>query len=899
MGEVYLARDTRVDRAVALKVLPEEFFESEERRGRFEREAKLLASLNHPGIATLYSFEEIPSSSSSSSRHILVMELVEGETLAERIRRGPLPVADVLRFGADIANALDAAHRQGIVHRDLKPGNVMVTRSGVKLLDFGLAKSFAAAGSAPAVATALPTEAAFTEAGVVPGTVPYMAPEQLEGRTADARTDVFALGCVLHEMATGKRAFSGASQAALISAILNSDPPPVSSLQPMTPPALDRVVRRCLAKDPERRLQSARDVALELAEAGAAPELAGVPVAPARPGGRMGWIAAGLFLALLVGSLLVPRRVSSPVPAPRLRLTIPPPAGAAFQGMLAISPDGRMLAFVATSAEGNDLLYLRPLDSLESRVLPGTEGAAFPFWSPDSKSIGFFAQSKLKRLDVAGGAPVTLCDAVEPRGGSWGSHAVIIFAAHAGGTILRVAERGGLPTALSQLRPGTSYRFPFFLPNGSDFLVFYLAGPSDPPGLYLASLESKAVTRVAAADGGAVWAEPGYLLYRRGDRLVAQRFDVDGRRTVGEAFPVVENVRWEGSSTAATAVSASNTGILVCQTGGSVLSRLVWYDRTGREIGSAGPDGSYWEPTLSPDGRLLAVPQMDPEAVASSVWLMDLSRGTASRLSSQALVASTPIWSPDGRRIAFSAYPSGEVYGRDVNGAAPETLLFKLEGFGPLDDWSRDGRFIFYGSRGLAAFPHRRLGARPHDGYEPPGAPGEVQPARRASLARRPVARSRVGRVGSTRNLRTELSGGGSAAAGVRPRRHAAALAGRRQGALLHVRGQEDHGRGREDAAPARGGTAPGALPDESPASDRGPQPLRRHARREALSRELASARRRRGADHGRGRLGAGVEMTLAAGTKLGPYEILGQIGAGGMERSTRPGTPASDATSR
>ena len=515
------------------------------------------------------------------------MELIEGETLAERLRRGPLPVAEVLRYGTDIANALDAAHRQGIVHRDLKPGNVMVTRTGVKLLDFGLAKSFAGGGSAPVIATALPTEAAVTTGGAVPGTLPYMAPEQLEGRPVDARTDIFALGCVLHEMATGRRAFAGGSQAALISAILSSEPPPVSSLQPMTPPALDRLVRRCLAKDPERRIQNARDVALELAEAAASPERAAAPPAPARRGALAGWIAAGVLLALFLGSLLVPRNRTAPVQTARLRLTIPPPPGSSLQGMLAISPDGRMLTFVATGADGNDLLYLRPLDSLESRALPGTEGATFPFWSPDSRSIGFFAQSKLKRLDVAGGAPVTLCDAVEARGGSWGSRAVIIFAVHAGGTIMRVAERGGPPTALSQLRPGTSYRFPSFLPNGSDFVVFYLAGASDPPGLYLASLESKAVARVAAADGGAVWAEPGYLLYRHGDRLVAQRFDADRRRTVGEPFPVVENVRWEGSSTAATAVSASNTGILVCQTGGSVLSppRLVRPDGTGVRIG--------------------------------------------------------------------------------------------------------------------------------------------------------------------------------------------------------------------------------------------------------------------------------------------------------------------------
>ena len=701
MGEVYRAKDIRVDRAVALKVLPEEFFESEERRVRFEREARMLASLNHPGIAVLYSFEEISSSSSSSpsssTRHILVMELIEGETLAERLRRGPLPLAEVLRYGTDIANALDAAHRQGIVHRDLKPGNVMVTRTGVKLLDFGLARSFAGGGSAPAVATALPTEAAVTTGGAVPGTLPYMAPEQLEGRPVDARTDIFALGCVLHEMATGRRAFAGGSQAALISAILSSEPPPVSSLQPMTPPALDRLVRRCLAKDPNGASKMPATSRSSLRRPQPLPN--GPPRLPPPPGEERSRAGSRREFSSRSSSVRFssPGIVPSPVQTARLRLTIPPPPGSSLQGMLAISPDGRMLTFVATGADGNDLLYLRPLDSLESRALPGTEGATFPFWSPDSRSIGFFAQSKLKRLDVAGGAPVTLCDAVEPRGGSWGSRAVIIFAVHAGGTIMRVAERGGpadRPVAASagnelslSVLPPQRQRFRRLLPGRERATLRDSTSR-------LSSRRPSPASRPPTAERSGP--SPDIRSDRHGDRLVAQRFDADRRRTVGESFPVVENVRWEGSSTAATAVSASNTGILVCQTGGSVLSRLVWYERSGQEVGSAGPDASYWEPTLSPDGRQLAVPQMDAEAVASSIWLMDLGRESAARLSSQALVASTPIWSPDGKRIAFSAYPSGEVYGRDVKGAAPETLLFKIAAFGPLDDWSRDGRFIFY-----------------------------------------------------------------------------------------------------------------------------------------------------------------------------------------------------------
>jgi Tol biopolymer transport system component len=675
---------------VALKVLPEEFFEEKESIARFEREAKSLAAVSHPHIAALYSFEEI------SGRHLLVMELAEGETLAERLTKGPLPVEDVLRVGADIADALDTAHRQGIVHRDLKPSNVMMTKSGVKLLDFGLAKPLASVGSSPKVMTALPTEAAVTSVGTILGTLQYMAPEQLEAKPADARTDIFALGCVLYEMATGKKPFSGSSQASLISAIMKNDPPPVSSLQPMTPPALDRLVRRCLAKDPERRVQSARDVALELAEASALPERGGSPVARAGRGGRLGWTAAGLFLALLLGSLFIPRRSPPGASLPRLRLTIPPPAGAVVQGMLAISPDGRMLALVATGADGSDLLHLRPLESLESRVLPGTEGAAFPFWSPDSRSIGFFAQSKLKRVDVAGGTPATLCEASEPRGGSWSSRGVIIAAVHTGGALVRVAEGGGPATALLQLPPGGSYRWPCFLPDGDHFVYFVFPGGAGAQAIHVASLESRETTQLVAADGGAIYAAPGNLLYRRGDRLVAQRFDANRRLLTGDPFPVVENIRWDGPSTGATAASVSNTGVLVCQTGGTVVSRLLWYDRSGRELGSAGLDGSYWEPTLSPDGRSLAVPRMDKEAVASSIWMQDLERGTLTRLSSQPVVASTPLWSPDGLRVAFSAFPTGEVFVRDIRRAEKEALLFKAPDFIPLDDWSRDGRFLFY-----------------------------------------------------------------------------------------------------------------------------------------------------------------------------------------------------------
>jgi len=386
MGEVYRAKDTRLDRTVAIKVLPERLSSSPEVRQRFEREAKTISQLSHPHICALYDVGR------EGETEYLVMEYLEGQTLAERLARGPLPLEQLLRYGVEIADALDKAHRQGIVHRDLKPSNVMLTKSGVKLLDFGLAKAMAPAATQAGL-TSLPTAMGgpnLTQEGTILGTFQYMAPEQLEGKEADARTDIFALGAVLYEMATGRKAFSGTTQASLISAIMSSEPPAISSTQPMVPRALDRVVRRCLAKDPEGRWQNARDVALELMEASAV----AAPAAAVRRTVRGGWIAAGVLLALLLASLLVPRRSPAP-PLPKLRVTIPPPAGAAVQGMVALSPDGRMLAFVATGADGKDFLYLRPLDSLESRVLPGTEGAAFPFWSPDSRSIGFFAQRKL------------------------------------------------------------------------------------------------------------------------------------------------------------------------------------------------------------------------------------------------------------------------------------------------------------------------------------------------------------------------------------------------------------------------------------------------------------------------------------------------------------------------
>ncbi|HVE66826.1 MAG TPA: protein kinase [Thermoanaerobaculia bacterium] len=698
MGEVYRARDTRLERTVAVKVLPPHLSASPESRQRFEREARTISQLSHPHICALYDVGR------EGEIEYLVMEYLEGETLSERLDRGALPTDQVLRFGVEIAGALDKAHRQGIVHRDLKPGNVMITKSGVKLLDFGLAKAMAPAGGAASSLTALPTRANLTQEGTILGTFQYMAPEQLEGKEADSRTDIFAFGALLYEMATGKKAFRGESHASLISSIMSTEPPPVSSLALMAPPALDRVVRRCLVKDPDGRWQSARDVALELDEIARAPVTAtGTAVVAAAPSARRGdfaawFVSAGLLLAL-VAVLFGPWRRSPAATTVPVRFTVPPPRDTTFQGMLALSPDGRRLAFVATTADGRDVLWTRALDSLESRALEGTDGANYPFWSPDGRFLAFFAGGKLKKIEASGGTPQTLCDAASPRGGSWGSLGTIVFSANAGGEIELVPETGGQATALPHLtsKSGDFYRWPSFLPDGRHFLYFSLAADVRRTGVNVAATDSNETSLLAVADSGAVYSSAGSLLYRRGDRLMSQAFDARRRRVVGEAVPFVEDVWWDGISTLATAFSASSGGIVAYQTGGLSSTRLLWYDRSGKELGSVGPPGAYLEPALSPDSRWLAVGRAAPGALGLAIWMIDLERGSYSRVSApQSSIVATALWSPDGRRIIYCTFPSGEVYVRDAHGGEKERLLYKAPSFTPLDDWSRDGRLVFY-----------------------------------------------------------------------------------------------------------------------------------------------------------------------------------------------------------
>ncbi|MGE5277434.1 MAG: protein kinase domain-containing protein [Acidobacteriota bacterium] len=703
MGEVYRARDARLKREVAIKVLPERVAADPDRLARFEREAQAVAALSHPNILSIFDFGK------EGSVAYAVTELLDGETLRDRIEEGPLEVRKAVEYAVQIAKGLAAAHEKGIVHRDLKPENVFMTRDGgVKILDFGLAKE-TSTGSGTGDSS-LPTEAAaraLTEPGTILGTVQYMAPEQIRGLPVDHRADLFAFGAVLYEMLSGRRAFRRATPADTASAILSQEPPEMSGPGRAVSPALERLVRRCLEKRPDQRFQSARDVAFGLEvfspTSGLGSEAPGehVPKAPAsRLRERLAWTIAGVLLTALLALILVPalRRRGDAAPSARLRFTISPPTGVSIQGMLALSPDGRRLAFVGTTADGRDLIWIRDLDGLEARALGGTDGAAYPFWSPDSRSLAFFARGKLMRIDASGGSVQVLCDATSPRGGSWGSRGTILFSVNTGGEVHRVPENGGEPTVLPALvsRGRGSYRWPTFLPDGRHFLYFALGGNPNSIGIFAGSLDSSETTRLVSSDGEALYADPGVLVYRSGSRLMARPFDPNRLAFSGEAFSVLDGVGTDVVATGATAFSASRTGLLACQTGGAFLSRLLWYDRSGRELGAVGPDGAYWEPTLSPDGRWLAVPRFDPEKFQGTIWMIDLGRESLARLSSKATVAATPLWSPDGSRIVYTSFASPEVFVQGARGAGPETVLFRQPGFMPLDDWSRDGRLLFY-----------------------------------------------------------------------------------------------------------------------------------------------------------------------------------------------------------
>jgi serine/threonine protein kinase/Tol biopolymer transport system component len=700
MGEVYRARDTRLERTVAIKVLPEHLSSSAEVRQRFEREAKTISQLSHPHICALYDV------GNQDGVEYLVMEYLEGETLAERLVKGPLPLEQTLRCGVEIADALDKAHRQGIVHRDLKPGNVMLTKSGVKLLDFGLAKAIAPSAPAGSL-TALPTQANLTQEGTILGTFQYMAPEQLEGKEADARTDIFALGAVLYEMATGRKAFEGKSQASLIAAILDRDPDPVSAIQPMTPPSFDRVVKTCLAKDPEERWQSAHDLGselrwiLEIRSGGRTAEpLTG---RPSRRRERFAWGAAILFLFTTVGLTVAYFNRATPSRRRPVRLQVVSPPDAVLGWFAAVSPDGNWLAFTAAPANGTVSLWLRSLGSLGARSLPGTEGAGHPFWSPDSHALGFFAGGKLKTIDLSGGTPQTVCEASnDARGGTWGADGTIVFAPFFQGGLFRVPATGGEvspTTVLDPVRKEQTHRWPSFLPDGRHFLYYASRGSGEEPGeILVGSLDRGPPKRLLQSSSLALFAAPGYLLYSRGGTLLAQPFDSKDLRLTGKPVPIAERLWSVGAMSGLRIVSVSSTGVLVYQTGSGNATQLVWLDRSGRELGTLGPPADYYAPRLSPDGTRLAEGRSDPESTTSDIWLTDLTRNVSSRFTFDPADDVDPVWSPDGKRLFFASSRDGvqNLYQAASDRPGSEELLLRSGAWKVADDVSPDGRFLIY-----------------------------------------------------------------------------------------------------------------------------------------------------------------------------------------------------------
>jgi serine/threonine protein kinase/roadblock/LC7 domain-containing protein len=707
MGEVYRARDTRLERMVAVKVLPSHMASSPEVRQRFEREAKTISQLSHPHICALHDV------GNQDGTEYLVMELLEGETLSDRLAKGALPLEQTLRYGIEIADALDKAHRQGIVHRDLKPGNVMITKSGVKLLDFGLAKAMAPAAQLTPL-TSLPTAmggANLTHQGTILGTFQYMAPEQLEGKEADARTDIFALGAVLYEMATGRKAFSGATQASLIGAILHTEPAPISTVQSMSPPALDRVVKTCLAKDPEDRWQSAHDVAGELKWIAEGSQ-AGVPApvtARRRNRERLAWGTTTLLLLALVAAVATSIRYAhrAVVLSRPMRLSIVLPEKSNLRAV-ALSPDGRRLVFVARDSTGRNLLWIRSLESPAVQSLPDTENPSLPFWSPDSRFLGFFADGKLKKIDAAGGPPQTLCDAPVSRGGSWSREGVILFAPVANGPLYRVSASGGLATSVTRFDPSRgedSHRWPFFLPDGRHFLYtvtsFASGGQKQKIGIYAGSLDSKEETLLLRANSSVAYAPPGYLLFFREGSLLAQPFDAKGLRITGDPTPVAEQIQYF-PQTYQVLFSVSENGLLLYQPrSNSTGSRLLWLDQNGKEIGSLGAPGNQANPRISPDGKRVALDITDPKTGNTDIWIYESSRGVATRFTFDPSEETNPVWSPDASRIVFEsdARQFSDLYQKDSSGAGSQEILLKSDGGMVPADWSRDGRLILYRER--------------------------------------------------------------------------------------------------------------------------------------------------------------------------------------------------------
>ena len=725
MGEVYRARDTRLDRLVAIKVLPTHLSADPELKQRFEREAKAISSLQHPHICTLHDV------GSQDDVDFLVMEYLEGQTLADRLKKGNLPLQDALKTGTEIADALDKAHKQGIIHRDLKPGNIMLTKSGAKLLDFGLAKPITAAvatgsvigsitPSTPTMNLASLTSAAaapITQKGSIVGTFQYIAPEVLQGAEADERSDLFSFGCVLYEMVTGRQAFEGKSQLSVLTAILEKEPEPVSTLQPTAPAAVDHVVCTCLAKNPEERWQSAADVARQLRWLSQTGSQVGLAMPPANSGRRRIAGVAGIVILLALLGVIGYLILRSGASRPPLHAELGAPPGVTFDlvgdtsAPPALSPDSTQLVFGAHTEKEQQALWVRSLQTGAVRRLQGTEGGIFPFWSPDSRWIAFFADSKLKKVPASGGPVVEIADAPNgPRGGAWLPGDDIVYSPAYDQPLFRVNPGGGTPREVTKLREHfTTERWPVPLPDGQHFL--YFATNHDNPsarenGIYFTSLDGRVNKFLVTTDANAIYAD-GYLLYHQQSQLVAQKFDPSDGTLRGDPIVVTDGIAYD-TGTWHLVASASSGGALVYQHGAATVgSQFLWTDRTGKTLSPVGQPGEHNGYSISPDGRRFAVAARAPGSNMYDIFLVDASSGRMNRLTFDPANHTRPSWSPDGKRVAYNvdqgaSYAGASIHAKAADGTGSDELLFEpgnpsgTPAGATWPHWSPDGRYLVF-----------------------------------------------------------------------------------------------------------------------------------------------------------------------------------------------------------
>jgi Tol biopolymer transport system component/predicted Ser/Thr protein kinase len=691
MGEVYKAKDTRLDRTVAIKVLSAHLSDRPELRERFEREARAVASLNHPHICVLHDIGK------DQNVDFLVMEYIDGETLSDRLKKGPMPLEQALRYAIEVADALDKAHREGIAHRDVKPSNIMLTKSGAKLLDFGLAKRGIEARSLNS-ASQLPTDAGLTSHGAILGTLQYMSPEQLEGREADVRSDIFAFGTVLYEMITGAKAFEGKSQVSLMAAILEHEPRAISSLMPLSPPLLEKIIKKCLQKDPNDRWQAAADI-IEALQWVRGSEAAAPAVATERPSTRWRSIAmatAVLAIAALIGVALLFLRKSTDTPL--WVSVIPPDTNFAGTPTLALSPNGKRIIFSAPNVAGANALWVRSLDSADARELPGTVTGTLPFWSPDGRSIGFFnfGEGKLERLDIDGGSPQILAPAANPRGGSWSSDGNILYVPAPSSGMMIVPASGGPQTPWKGSDPtATTFEAPTFLPDGKHFLYFAFYSDLQKQGLYAGSVDSGEVKRIPNSISKGEYAN-GYLFYCKGNDLFAQHFDLSKLELQGEAVRLGSNIGHSYGDTASRAFTVAPGGTLAISTQ-TVLATTqpIWFDRAGKQLDRIAEPGNYFGLNGVRDHKKVVLEKNDSQTGSTTAWLLEFSTGIASKLNAPG--ANTPIWAADSEHVIYVPDDYG-VESISVSSGKTETLLPSSEETQGvyLQDASPDGHYLVW-----------------------------------------------------------------------------------------------------------------------------------------------------------------------------------------------------------